>query len=92
MFLPRLLKWEDRNSMAFLVEGRYPFLDHELIERCLSFAPGYFTMRAGRSGRSESDKKHSSKEDSLSTNEPWLRGSPRQMALWAASPRVGEMD
>jgi asparagine synthase (glutamine-hydrolysing) len=37
LFLPRLLKWEDRNSMAFGVEGRYPFLDHELIELCLSF-------------------------------------------------------
>jgi asparagine synthase (glutamine-hydrolysing) len=39
MFLPRLLKWDDRNSMAFSVEGRYPLLDHELIELCLSFAP-----------------------------------------------------
>jgi asparagine synthase (glutamine-hydrolysing) len=39
MFLPRLLKWDDRNSMAFSVEGRYPFLDHELIELCLSFTP-----------------------------------------------------
>jgi asparagine synthase (glutamine-hydrolysing) len=39
MFLPRLLKWDDRNSMAFGVEGRYPFLDHELIELCLSFSP-----------------------------------------------------
>jgi asparagine synthase (glutamine-hydrolysing) len=39
MFLPRLLKWDDRNSMAFSVEGRYPFLDHQLIELCLSFAP-----------------------------------------------------
>ena len=39
LFLPRLLKWDDRNSMAFSVEGRYPFLDHELIELCLSFAP-----------------------------------------------------
>ena len=38
MFLPRLLKWDDRNSMAFSVEGRYPFLDHELIELCLSFS------------------------------------------------------
>jgi asparagine synthase (glutamine-hydrolysing) len=37
MFLPRLLKWDDRNSMAFSVEGRYPFLDHELIELVLSF-------------------------------------------------------
>ena len=39
MFLPRLLKWEDRNSMAFGVEGRYPYLDHELVELCLSFSP-----------------------------------------------------
>jgi len=38
MFLPRLLKWDDRNSMAFAVEGRYPFLDHELVELCLSFS------------------------------------------------------
>jgi asparagine synthase (glutamine-hydrolysing) len=39
MHLPRLLRWDDRNSMAFSIEGRYPFLDHELIELCLSFAP-----------------------------------------------------
>ena len=39
MYLPRLLKWDDRNFMAFSVEGRYPFLDHELIELALSFGP-----------------------------------------------------
>lgn len=37
LMLPRLLKWDDRNFMAFSVEGRYPFLDHRLIETCLSF-------------------------------------------------------
>ncbi len=37
MYLPRLLKWEDRNLMAFSIEGRYPYLDHQLIELCLSF-------------------------------------------------------
>jgi asparagine synthase (glutamine-hydrolysing) len=35
-YLPRLLKWDDRNFMAFGVEGRYPFLDHRVIELCLS--------------------------------------------------------
>ncbi|MBX7117269.1 MAG: asparagine synthase (glutamine-hydrolyzing) [Myxococcaceae bacterium] len=39
MYLPRLLKWDDRNFMAFSVEGRYPFLDHEVIELTLSFSP-----------------------------------------------------
>lgn len=39
MFLPQLLKWDDHNFMAFSVEGRYPFLDHELIELCLQFHP-----------------------------------------------------
>ncbi len=38
--LPRLLKWDDRNFMAFSVEGRYPFLDHTLIELCLAMRPG----------------------------------------------------
>jgi asparagine synthase (glutamine-hydrolysing) len=33
--LPRLLKWDDRNLMAFSIEGRYPLLDHILIEACL---------------------------------------------------------
>ena len=37
--LPRLLKWDDRNSMAFSIEGRYPFLDHPLIELGLSLGP-----------------------------------------------------
>jgi asparagine synthase (glutamine-hydrolysing) len=39
MYQPRLLKWDDRNLMAFSIEGRYPFLDHELVELCLSFTP-----------------------------------------------------
>ena len=43
--LPRLLKWDDRNFMAFAVEGRYPFLDHRLIEICLSFEPSSLYWR-----------------------------------------------
>jgi len=37
--LPRLLKWDDRSSMAFGIEGRYPFLDHRLVDFALSIPP-----------------------------------------------------
>jgi len=36
--LPVLLRYEDRNSMAFGVEARLPFLDYRLVEFCLSLA------------------------------------------------------
>lgn len=43
--LPRLLKWDDRNFMAFSVEGRYPFLDHHVVECCLQFRPQALSWR-----------------------------------------------
>lgn len=33
--LPSLLKYEDRNSMAFSIEARVPFVDHVLLEKAL---------------------------------------------------------
>lgn len=44
--LPRLLKWEDRNSMAFSIESRVPFLDVNLVELLLSVNPE-MNMRKG---------------------------------------------
>lgn len=46
--LPSLLHYEDRNSMAFSVESRVPFLDHRLVEFCFTLlnedkANGIFT-------------------------------------------------
>jgi len=37
--LPRLLHYEDRNSMAHGIEARAPFLDYRLVEFCLRLPP-----------------------------------------------------
>jgi asparagine synthase (glutamine-hydrolysing) len=44
--LPSLLRYEDRNSMAFSVESRLPFLDYRLVEYCFSL-PADQKVRAG---------------------------------------------
>jgi asparagine synthase (glutamine-hydrolysing) len=36
LILPNLLHYEDRNSMAFTIESRLPFLDHRLVEYAYS--------------------------------------------------------
>jgi asparagine synthase (glutamine-hydrolysing) len=44
--LPKLLHWEDRTSMAHSIESRVPFLDHKLVEFCLSL-PSSFKFQGG---------------------------------------------
>jgi asparagine synthase (glutamine-hydrolysing) len=34
--LPMLLRWEDRNSMAFSIEARVPFVDRQVIEAAIA--------------------------------------------------------
>ncbi len=34
--LPQLLRYEDRNSMAFSIESRVPFISKDIVEFCLS--------------------------------------------------------
>ena len=48
--LPGLLRYEDRNSMAFGIEARVPFLDHRLVEAASALPD---RLRIDASGRSK---------------------------------------
>lgn len=48
--LQSLLRYEDRNSMAYSVEARVPYLDHRLVEFVLSL-PSSFKIRDGYTKR-----------------------------------------
>lgn len=45
--VPALLRYEDRNAMAWSVESRVPFLDHRLVEYLVSLPPSY-KLRQGQ--------------------------------------------
>jgi len=46
--LPGLLRYEDRNSMAFGIEARVPFLDHHVVEASLALPDRLRVVGRGR--------------------------------------------
>lgn len=85
--LEELLKWEDRNSMAFSVETRVPFLDHNLVEFTLSL-PSRYIIKRGMSKAilreamvEQLDKEILNRTDKIGFETPedeWLREEPVQ--------------
>ena len=84
--LPALLRYEDRNSMAFGVESRVPFLDYRLVEYVFR-RPNAFRMEDGlskrtlrRVARKWVPEEVWTRRDKLGFNTPeaaWLRGPAR---------------
>ncbi len=82
--LPTLLQYEDRNSMAFSIESRVPFLDHRLVEFVFSLSDddkidnGITKKILRRSLSSILPEKISSRKDKKGFVTPgeikWLRG------------------
>ncbi|HEY8284649.1 MAG TPA: asparagine synthase (glutamine-hydrolyzing) [Chloroflexota bacterium] len=81
--LPALLRYEDRNSMAFGVESRVPFLDYRLVEYVFR-RPNAFRIEDGlskrtlrRVARKWVPEEVWTRRDKLGFNTPeaaWLRG------------------
>ncbi len=92
--LPRLLKWEDRNSMAFSIESRVPFLDVNLVELMLSSEPSLnmrkgwtkYLLRKAMSSRLPSDICWRKDKKGFETpQEKWMKSGPfnKHLLGWA---------
>ncbi len=81
--LPRMLHYEDRNSMAHGIEARTPFLDYRLVEFCLRL-PGRVRVQRGvtkaplrRAMRGRLPDLVSRRREKVGFSEPaagWMRG------------------
>lgn len=86
--LPALLRYEDRNSMAFGIESRVPFLDYRLVEFVFR-QPNAFRMEDGLGKRTlrrvarrwvpESVWRRRDKLGFTTPEDRWLRGPARPL-------------
>lgn len=84
--LPALLHYEDRNSMAFGVEARVPFLDHRLVEWLVRLPPDFklrqgmtkVVLREAMAGiLPEEVRRRPDKMGFVTPEDQWLRGPLR---------------
>ncbi len=88
--LPKLLHWEDRNSMAHSVEARVPFLDHRVVEMAMGFPEEYrisggVTKRVLRQAMKgllpEAVRTRKDKLGFVTAEEHWAKGPLREQFL-----------
>lgn len=87
--LPMLLRYADRNSMAFSRESRLPYLDYDLVDFCISLPDDYYIrhgwqkwvlrMAAGRAVP-ESIRWRADKVGYAAPLDNWLRSELRDWA------------
>ena len=84
--VPATLRPEDRNSMAFSIESRSPFLDYRLVELAFSLPNrfkirdglGKWTIREGMKGvLAEPVRTRRDKQGLVAPTERWFRGGNR---------------
>jgi asparagine synthase (glutamine-hydrolysing) len=82
--LPQLLRYADRNAMAFSREGRLPYLDYDLVDFCISlpdrllFADGwqkYILRKAGEAYIPDNVTWRADKVGYAAPLDLWMRGS-----------------
>ncbi|MBY0402516.1 MAG: asparagine synthase C-terminal domain-containing protein, partial [Cyanobacteria bacterium] len=90
MKLPMLLHYEDRNSMAFSLESRLPFLDYRLVEFAFSLPHSYKIHQAKTKRLLVETMKDAlpreilARKDKMGYETPgqnWFQGAETQLAL-----------
>jgi asparagine synthase (glutamine-hydrolysing) len=98
---PDLLRYEDKNSMAFSVESRVPFLDHELVEFIFSLPidqkikGGWnrAVYRNAMKGRMpEKNRLRRSKVGFTNPDITWMKEKSREIRAIFSSPELASRD
>lgn len=94
---PNLLRYEDKNSMAFSIESRVPFLDHELVELIFSLPIDqkikrgwnrYVYRQAMRSRMPERNRTRRSKIGFTNPEGSWMRARAQEIRSIFMSPSL----
>ncbi len=87
--IPALLHYEDRNSMAFSLEARVPYLDHRLVEFALG-VPAELKVRGPESKRLMRRALRGVLPDEIVERKDKL-GYPTPFSAWIRGPLEGEV-